>query len=299
MFLVMTNRFGLDLPPDRVRWAAAESVSEDVIAAVLLLHECSVEEIVPQLSPLELEKVIELVGRSPRLYLRGILEALEQSKGLTALAPMPQSVPPNPAVKEEARPSARACHPPRSEAQPSSRTGPDGQQSPTELAKRVEPPWAPQEPKARPRRKSRWVSARYTWLPLAERSRHSSAFRPCSIRRSSCRIWPSAISACSRPTLTSRDFKLHKPEDVIKSVMNQLEKHGKGIILMHDFKRHTADALPELLRQLKVGGFKVVHMVPKGEVTTVPKYDEMLAHEDKLSTNNTRPETSVIRTIGE
>ena len=24
-------------------------------------------------------------------------------------------------------------------------------------------------------------------------------------------------------------------------------------------------------------------MVPKGEVTTVPKYDEMLAHEDKLS----------------
>jgi peptidoglycan/xylan/chitin deacetylase (PgdA/CDA1 family) len=99
--------------------------------------------------------------------------------------------------------------------------------------------------------------------------------------------------------IDSRDFKLHKPEDVIKSVMNQLEKHGKGIILMHDFKRHTADALPELLRQLKVGGFKVVHMVPKGEVTTVPKYDEMLAHEDKLSTNNTRPETSVIRTIGE
>ena len=76
MFLVMTNRFGLDLPLDRVHWAAAERVSEDVIAAVLLLHECSVEEIVPQLSPLELEKVIELVGRSPRLYPRGILEAL-------------------------------------------------------------------------------------------------------------------------------------------------------------------------------------------------------------------------------
>jgi 3-dehydroquinate dehydratase len=97
----------------------------------------------------------------------------------------------------------------------------------------------------------------------------------------------------------SRDFKLRKPEDVIKSVMNQLEKHGKGMILMHDFKRHTSDALPELLRELKAGGFKVVHMVPKGEVTTVPKYDEMLAHEDKLSSNNTRPESSVIRTIGE
>ena len=99
--------------------------------------------------------------------------------------------------------------------------------------------------------------------------------------------------------INSRDFKLHKPEEVIKSVMSQLEKHGKGIILAHDFKHHTAEALPELLRQLRAGGYKVVHMVPKGEVTTVPKYDEMLAHEDKLSSNNTRPESSVIRTIGE
>jgi peptidoglycan/xylan/chitin deacetylase (PgdA/CDA1 family) len=99
--------------------------------------------------------------------------------------------------------------------------------------------------------------------------------------------------------IDSRDFKLHKPEDVIKSVMNQLEKHGKGIILIHDFKHHTAEAMPELIRQLKAGGYKVVHMVPKGELTTVPKYDEMLSHEDKLSSNNTRPESSVIRTIGE
>jgi peptidoglycan/xylan/chitin deacetylase (PgdA/CDA1 family) len=99
--------------------------------------------------------------------------------------------------------------------------------------------------------------------------------------------------------IDSRDFKLHKPEDVIKSVMNQLEKHGKGIILMHDFKQHTAEAMPELIRQLKAGDYKVVRMVPKGALTTVPKYDEMLVHEDKLSSNNTRPESSVIRTIGE
>jgi peptidoglycan/xylan/chitin deacetylase (PgdA/CDA1 family) len=99
--------------------------------------------------------------------------------------------------------------------------------------------------------------------------------------------------------IDSRDFKLHKPEEVIKSVMSQLEKHGKGIILMHDFKKHTAEAMPELIAQLKAGGYKVVHMVPKGELTTIPKYDEMLTHEDKLSSNNTRPENSVIRTIGE
>jgi hypothetical protein len=91
----MTNRFGFDLYPKEVRWAAAEGVSEDVIAAVLLLHERSVEEIVPQLSPSELEKVIELVGRSPRLYPRGILEALHLQRSLLASPQPAESVPPN------------------------------------------------------------------------------------------------------------------------------------------------------------------------------------------------------------
>jgi len=99
--------------------------------------------------------------------------------------------------------------------------------------------------------------------------------------------------------IDSRDFKFHKPEQVIKSVMSQLEKHGKGIILMHDFKPATAEALPELLHQLKAGGYKVVHMVPRQPVTTIPKYDEMVTHQDKLSSNNTRPESSVVRTIGQ
>jgi hypothetical protein len=36
---------------------------------------------------------------------------------------------------------------------------------------------------------------------------------------------------------------------------------------MHDIHPNTADALPELLRQLKVAGFKVVHMVPKEQMT--------------------------------
>jgi peptidoglycan/xylan/chitin deacetylase (PgdA/CDA1 family) len=99
--------------------------------------------------------------------------------------------------------------------------------------------------------------------------------------------------------IDSRDFKMHKPDQVIKSVMSQLEKHGKGIILMHDFQKNTAEALPEILRQLKAGGYKIVHMVPKGQLTTIPKYNEMVSHQDKLSSNNTRPENSVVRTIGQ
>ena len=57
--------------------------------------------------------------------------------------------------------------------------------------------------------------------------------------------------------------------------------------------------MPELLRQLKAGGYKVVHLVPHQPVTTLPKYDEMLMQQDKLSVNNTRPESSVFHTIGE
>jgi peptidoglycan/xylan/chitin deacetylase (PgdA/CDA1 family) len=96
------------------------------------------------------------------------------------------------------------------------------------------------------------------------------------------------------------DFKLHKPEDVIKSAMTKLAKSGKGIILMHDFQHGTAEAMPELLRRLKANGYKLVHMVPKDPVTTLAKYDDMVRAQDKFSaTNNTRPESSVVKTVGE
>jgi peptidoglycan/xylan/chitin deacetylase (PgdA/CDA1 family) len=96
------------------------------------------------------------------------------------------------------------------------------------------------------------------------------------------------------------DFKLHKPEDVIKSAMTKLAKNGKGILLMHDFQHNTAEALPELLRQLKDGGYKIVHMVPKEPATTLAKYDDMVRAPDKYSSaNNTRSESSVVKTISQ
>src|SRR5712692_2066629 len=42
--------------------------------------------------------------------------------------------------------------------------------------------------------------------------------------------------------MDSFDFTMRKPEQVIKSVMSKLEKHGKGIVLMHDFQRATSEA---------------------------------------------------------
>jgi hypothetical protein len=78
------NRFDLILHPDDMRWAAAEGVSETVIAAVLLLHQKNVDEIAPKLGAPELEQVIKLVGRSPRVYPPGTLDALKQRRAMVS-----------------------------------------------------------------------------------------------------------------------------------------------------------------------------------------------------------------------
>ena len=43
--------------------------------------------------------------------------------------------------------------------------------------------------------------------------------------------------------LDSFDFKIKKPDEVVKSVMTKLEKKGKGIILMHDFQHATSHGM--------------------------------------------------------
>jgi peptidoglycan/xylan/chitin deacetylase (PgdA/CDA1 family) len=99
--------------------------------------------------------------------------------------------------------------------------------------------------------------------------------------------------------LDSFDFKSSKPQAVIDTVMKKVNKLGKGIILMHDFQKHTAEALPELLRQLKAGGFKVVAMRAKFPAQILPQYEEELAKDAKLPTVSTRPVNSVVTTVSE
>ncbi len=97
--------------------------------------------------------------------------------------------------------------------------------------------------------------------------------------------------------IDSRDFTMHRPEQVIESVMGQLDRRGRGIILMHDSHRNTADALPELFRRLRAANYKLVHIVPKVELSTIAKYDEMVSHHKKVSFN-VRQENSGVSTIG-
>ncbi len=61
-------------------------------------------------------------------------------------------------------------------------------------------------------------------------------------------------------------------ERIVKYVMTRLNAKGHGIVLLHDIKHTTAHALPELLRQLKENGYKIVHMVPKAPAATLPVY---------------------------
>jgi peptidoglycan/xylan/chitin deacetylase (PgdA/CDA1 family) len=98
--------------------------------------------------------------------------------------------------------------------------------------------------------------------------------------------------------IDSFDFKIKKPEELIKSIIGKLNKNGKGIILMHDFQKVTSIALPQILGELQKNGFKVVHMVPKGTLSTLPQYDEAVLKENKLPTlTDNKPTESVVRTI--
>jgi len=95
----------------------------------------------------------------------------------------------------------------------------------------------------------------------------------------------------------SFDFKLRKPEQVVKSVMEKLKKHGKAIVLMHDVHSWTANAVRDLLGQMKAEGYKVVQMKSKEPITTLPEYDAMIMKEMNPVAANARPMSSVIRSI--
>jgi peptidoglycan/xylan/chitin deacetylase (PgdA/CDA1 family) len=106
-----------------------------------------------------------------------------------------------------------------------------------------------------------------------------------------------AIFSCD---LDSFDFKAKNAQQVIDVTFKKLDKLGKGIILMHDFHKHTAEALPALLQRLKTEGYKVVAMRAKAPVQSLPQYDEALMKEDvKLPTISQRPVSSVVTTVSQ
>lgn len=102
--------------------------------------------------------------------------------------------------------------------------------------------------------------------------------------------------------IDSFDFrKGATPEKIIETVMTRLDKLGKGIILMHDFQKHTGEAMPALLARLKAGGYKVVQITAKTTLQSLPEYDEALMKDMKVPTasTSTRPISSVVQTVSQ
>jgi len=94
------------------------------------------------------------------------------------------------------------------------------------------------------------------------------------------------------------DFKMRKPEQVVRSVQERLTKHSKGIILMHDFQHATSEAVPQILSWLKQNNFKIVQVVGKEPLEPLPEYVKIVDKEMGGGLEEARPMSSVIKTIG-
>jgi peptidoglycan/xylan/chitin deacetylase (PgdA/CDA1 family) len=73
--------------------------------------------------------------------------------------------------------------------------------------------------------------------------------------------------------IDSKDYRTRSPKVVEQNILSQLARQKKGIILMHDIHAWTAAQLPDLLKDLHDRGYKVVQLVPKGQVETIASYD--------------------------
>jgi peptidoglycan/xylan/chitin deacetylase (PgdA/CDA1 family) len=67
----------------------------------------------------------------------------------------------------------------------------------------------------------------------------------------------------------THDWKRIDPRRMLYETLITLERRGGGIILMHDVQDKTAMMLPILLAELRMRGYRVVHMVPAGGRTPV------------------------------
>ena len=77
----------------------------------------------------------------------------------------------------------------------------------------------------------------------------------------------------------SKDYRTRDGGAVHRKVMHDLERTKKGIILFHDIQPSTARALPGLLADLKAKGYRIVHLQPKAEATTMPEFDAVAQRE--------------------
>ena len=87
--------------------------------------------------------------------------------------------------------------------------------------------------------------------------------------------------------ITADDWKRISGAEVAKRAISGIEGKGRGILVLHDIHERTAEALPTILAELKLRGFKIVQIVPAtatlAKTETTP--DQWQLHEVHSSQN--------------
>jgi peptidoglycan/xylan/chitin deacetylase (PgdA/CDA1 family) len=60
------------------------------------------------------------------------------------------------------------------------------------------------------------------------------------------------------------DWRSQTPDEELALLLKRIDKVDHGIVLLHDTRAQTARMLPALLRALKAGGYRIVHVVATG-----------------------------------
>lgn len=133
------------------------------------------------------------------------------------------------------------------------------------------------------------------------------------------------ISSLARPTpieaylrsrglmLWSADFvaddgKRIEPSEFVERALRRIEAKGKGILVLHDNRPVTVQALPLLLSTLKERGYRIVHVVPAGpdnpktatapqDWTLVPVHQGASQTPPRAGSNAAGQQTGTISTI--
>jgi peptidoglycan/xylan/chitin deacetylase (PgdA/CDA1 family) len=89
----------------------------------------------------------------------------------------------------------------------------------------------------------------------------------------------------------SDDWRHITAAEVVRRSIKRLDEKGKGILLLHDIQPATALALPELLRQLKANGYRIVLVVPKPSIPVLVAKAEAPAKPSELAARAPTAET--------
>ena len=96
-------------------------------------------------------------------------------------------------------------------------------------------------------------------------------------------------------------------QQVLHRALQRLEEKGKGVLLLHDIQPATALMLPQLLRELKARGYRIVQVVPAGpdRPRTVTEPENWVMHKPVkpawptvLTAENSKPNAPSVQSFG-